>query len=156
MTFDFLKNFGFIHEPFPKESKLGNKHTFITDGGAEYDVYKLVHLTQETQPIKIKITDIENKIFVGVWWSDNNERKFSPKDLLDEYDKIKSWKEIENAHPEWKDHIKKVLEADYTHPILMHRDYVLDGMHRLIKAITEKVDCIPVKVLDQLPEEAKL
>ena len=155
MNFYFLKNFGFEVNSFPKESKSGWEHS-LTINGAEYDVYKLIHLTSEVPSTEIKLSGSEEKLFEGVWWSDNNKNKFLPKDLLSEFNKAGSWKTILAAHPEWKDHIKKVQEADYSHPILIHNNYVLDGIHRLIKAITEKANYISAKILDHLPEEAKI
>ncbi len=55
--------------------------------------------------------------------------------------------------PEWIDHINKTKNADYSYPILMLKNEVIDGMHRLIKAITDKVDTILAKVMDELPKE---
>ena len=49
------------------------------------------------------------------------------------------------------EHVDRCLSADLSYPILIHQDIVLDGTHRLIKAIALNSKVIPAIVLEDLP-----
>lgn len=138
--------------PFPKKAYL-DAHTLILDG-KEYDVYKLIDITSHISPTHIDLEKIKDQILEEECWNDAKKNTFSPKNLLDAYNESGSWEHLKKAHPEWMDHIRKTENADYNYPILMLDNEVIDGMHRLIKAITDNVPDIPVRIIDHLPEEA--
>lgn len=48
--------------------------------------------------------------------------------------------------------INVVNNADLNKPIIMYRGFVMDGKHRLTKAIMLKKKKIKVKIIDELPE----
>jgi hypothetical protein len=140
-------------KPLPKESIPGFAHTFSSNG-KRYDVYKLICLAEKILTINIKLSDIKSKKLEKTLWTDNNENKISPKDFIDAYNENGSWKNVEKIHPEWSNHIKRIEETDYNHPFIMYEYDIIDGIHRLVKAITDRVESIPIKVLNELPEEA--
>lgn len=52
--------------------------------------------------------------------------------------------------------MKRVLEADLSKPILIYRGYVMDGKHRLTKALYLGKKTIKAKILKELPCSVKL
>ena len=57
-----------------------------------------------------------------------------------------------------KEHIEKIGNADLSYPIwvLGNGDHVFDGVHRLVKAVVNKIPTIEVKYWTELPEEGKV
>lgn len=51
--------------------------------------------------------------------------------------------------------MKRVLNADLKYPILIYRGFIMDGKHRLTKAIYLGKKTIKAKVLKELPIEIK-
>jgi len=47
--------------------------------------------------------------------------------------------------------MKRVLNADLKHPILIYRGFVMDGKHRLAKALYLEKKTIDVRYLEELP-----
>ncbi len=137
----------------PVESTPGDSHTH-TSNDHRYDVYKLIELARPFESSEIPIASIGQAALEDRCWDDLNEALFSPKQFLDSYESAGSWAALETAHPEWKEHIKRVAQADLSHPILICKDEMLDGMHRLIRALSEGRTSILAKHFDALPDEA--
>lgn len=66
-------------------------------------------------------------------WPDTGNR-FSPQDVL-------------NNPKKYRQEMKKILRADLSYPILMYKDELIDGYHRLAKAFMEKVPTIKVRFI---------
>lgn len=47
--------------------------------------------------------------------------------------------------------IKQIQEVDLSYPILIYRGFVMDGKHRVAKALLEGKKTIKVKYLEELP-----
>lgn len=47
--------------------------------------------------------------------------------------------------------MKRVLDADLNYPIIIYRGYVMDGKHRLAKALLQGKKTIKIKIIDKLP-----
>ena len=98
-------------------------HFRQTETGLDaWDIRKLIELTQ-TFPTRLirpsDITDLE----VNYWYSDPNAIP-SPNSILD--------------------HIRLIETADISFPIILDQNgRVMDGMHRICRAILDKVDAIP-------------
>ena len=65
---------------------------------------------------------------------------------------------IYNVYPEAKDtqdfisHMKKVLDSDLSHPIILDAEgYIMDGRHRVLKALFEGVTKIKAVRFDKTP-----
>ena len=138
---------------FPKESILGHAHT-LRRGGVTYDVYKLIDLAKDVPVTTEKVAKLNNIGLEDLCWTDLNEIRFSPGELLEAYRKSGSLESLAINHPEFGVHIKRIRKADYSHPILMFEGDVIDGMHRLVKAIIDSVEFIPVKTITELPTQA--
>jgi hypothetical protein len=123
-------------------------------GDKSYDVYKLIRLSAHITPVEMETVQLEKQILGDECWTDANENKFSPRNLLAAYWQLGTWESVEREHPAWIDHIDKTKRADYSYPVLMYRNEVIDGMHRIIHALVDNAAVIPVRVLEELPEEA--
>ena len=49
------------------------------------------------------------------------------------------------------DEMKRVSECDLKYPILIYRGFIMDGKHRVAKALLENKKTIKVKFLEDLP-----
>jgi len=58
------------------------------------------------------------------------------------------------THP--SDHIKKVLDADLSFPILVHNGNIIDGCHRAVKALAQGRTRIHAIVLSEMPFEPEI
>jgi hypothetical protein len=150
MSFEFQQKH---KENRPTESIVGFAHTFSIDD-KKYDVYKLIHLTEQIQQTDIQLSNFKSEKIEKNMWTDNKGKKFSPNELITAYIKYTTWQEVEKNYPEWSNHIKKIKNVDYNTPVLIYENDIIDGMHRLVKAILDKAESIPAKILDELPEEA--
>lgn len=48
----------------------------------------------------------------------------------------------------YKEHMKRIKDADLSFPIIMNKGYIIDGMHRLMKSIAEGHETISAYVFD--------
>ena len=64
-------------------------------------------------------------------------------------DFLESWSWGQN-HP--SQHIDRCLSADLSYPILVHEGKIVDGCHRVIKALAQGNTHISARVLTELPE----
>ncbi|MEN9613840.1 MAG: hypothetical protein RLZZ347_147 [Candidatus Parcubacteria bacterium] len=139
-------------KPFPTESVPNDAHVF-TLNDKEYDVYKLIDYANGLETVQLELATLREQVFGEKCWDGTNSITFSPKDLLDCYVSLGSWEAVRSTHPEWSEHIDKTTRAEYRFPILMYNGAIIDGMHRLIRAITEKAPTIPAKILNTLPDK---
>ncbi len=137
--------------PFESTDKDAHK---LTVEGKSYDVYKLIRLTSHTEHVEMKISTLEPQI-LNKCWKDSCQKDFSPRDLLSAYRTLGTWEAVAGEHPTWSDHIRRINQADRRYPLLLYQGDVVDGTHRLIRALVEGVENISAKILDKLPEEAR-
>ena len=76
-------------------------------------------------------------------WDDTDGENFTPMELLNDWD-----------NPKYAHHRQRVENADLKYPLLVWHDLdvgggykIIDGMHRLTKAVMEKKDYVMVKEL---------
>ncbi len=139
----------------PRASSPGHAHTLHLDG-VGYDVFKLIRLTLDVEPVEMETTQLEHQLLGENCWDDMRGEFFSPEQALEAYRRFRTWGNVALAHPTWSHHIEKIERADYRYPVLMYLGEIIDGMHRILHAITDGVAAIPVRVLDSLPEEARI
>ena len=134
----------------------GDSH--IADyGEKKVDVYRLIHLAEslpeeDVSTVKFEEATSENS------WRDKNGNPLSPKQMLAELTysgEAPNWNALAQNRPAWQDEIEKIKNADYaTHPIIViEENIVIDGMHRLTRALAEKAPIIRVKRFSKLPQE---
>jgi hypothetical protein len=134
----------------PKESTMGDRHT-SRHNEIEFDVYKLIHATKEAPSTSVAVEDFLKDLRYPCW-TDENEEKVTPEEVVDVYRSLGLEKAIE-THSNLASHLKQIHHADYSHPIIIFESAVVDGMHRLAKARLEGQLSIKAKVLDAIPEE---
>lgn len=91
-------------------------------------------------PIKYIKYPIET--FVSVlskkYWGDptNSRKQFGPADVLKDKEK-------------YKDHYKRILDADLRYPILVNKKFrILDGVHRITKSFIKNKKYIKVRIVN--------
>jgi len=80
-------------------------------------------------------------------WDFSNAIEVSSWEVTEEF--LDSWSWGQN-HP--SQHIDRCLSADLSYPILIHEGKIVDGCHRVIKALAQGNTHIPAKVLTDLPD----
>jgi hypothetical protein len=121
-----------------------------------YDVYQLIHSAANIAPVQMAVNELRKKFLDGQCWSDLDGGTFSPEEFLAQVERHRSLDGL-GCNPNfssWCDHVWKVRGADYRYPILMYRDKVIDGTHRLVHAIIDEIPTLPVRVFETLPPEA--
>ncbi len=92
-----------------------------------WDVDKLVEMTKNLPIQSIRIDDIK-ELYENYWYQ-NTDTIPTPKSIAD--------------------HAKLALESDLKYPIILSKDgRVMDGMHRVLKAILQGDDSIQVIQID--------
>ncbi len=115
-----------------------------------YDVYRLRNFSEE---LPVEIVDVENFMEAteeGLrCWNDAEGNSFGPYELLRDWESA-----LEN--PLYTEHVKKILDADLSYPIWIYGNeyHIIDGMHRLVKAIITKEETIKCQRWENLPEDA--
>ena len=86
-----------------------------------WDVHRLVRLASGQVPVRVPLTDIAE--LDELWWYQTEDDIPTPRSL--------------------SEHMVLVRETDLTHPIILCQDGLLmDGMHRVVKALLEGRDSI--------------
>jgi hypothetical protein len=135
----------------PKESTLGANHT-LHHNGLEVDVYKLVHATQEIPVVVVPIEKYTDDLN-DQCWTDDQGKRVSPNEVIEAYRIAGDAESAIAARPELSQHIRKIDTSDYSFPVLVFESKVIDGMHRLAKAVMERQTSIKVKLIGEMPEE---
>ncbi len=146
-----------MRKELPTESSTGDHH--IADfGDQKVDVYKLIHLAKLVPEESVPTAGLEGAMHDNMW-EDGHGSPLTPQQLLAELTYLgdsPQWDALAQNHPEWQDEIEKIKNADYAaHPlIVIGENTVLDGAHRLTKALAEKAQTIRIKRFSEVPEEA--
>lgn len=141
----------------PPESIEGFSH-FADIDGKIYDVYKLIELAKTIEP-KVIPTATFDSSKEDKFWNIKEDLRIGPSDIINSLEENAGdidWDGFIKEHPEWKEHLESIRDADYEkHPIIYTgRDVVVDGMHRLTKAWIDKVEEIKAKWIEELPDSA--
>lgn len=127
---------------------LTKKHTFGNSSGI-YDVYKIITYSKKFKAERIELAKVSHNLNQYCWGGkDASEEKVKPINLLINSNQLNSLEYY---------HYSKSMRSDLRFPIILNRDYeVIDGMHRLVKAVLRNKSSILAIVLDELPESAKI
>ena len=141
----------------PEESSAGSTHYFTNDkNNLTVDIYKLIHLS-EVVPVQIVPISTLASQANDDCWNDSLGNKIGPHRIMMALaDGKLSWAELLRDRPEWQTHVEGVRDANYEkYPLLVVEDnQIADGMHRLTKALIDKVTEIKVKRFLTTPVEA--
>jgi len=141
----------------PQTNESEKVHT-ASFGDTTYNVDRLIELSEKLPTTNFDISDesrLEDMLY-SKYWHISDGSDIGPSDLLDAYTAAgNDWNAAAEAHPEWKTHIEKVQRADYSYPMLVYQDQIIDGIHRLVKALSEKAAHLPAKIIEELPDSAE-
>ena len=118
---------------------------------AVYDMDIIKPMAEQIPVEHIPLTRLLERTSEGnYYWNDKQGKRLGPAQLL------KDW-EAAQHNPDWADHVQGIQRADMDEPLWMTREgHVFNGMHRLTRHILEKSETVPVRIFDELPEEAKV
>ncbi len=118
-----------------KEKDAMSKHTH-SDGTVTFDVSVLWELSKELPIEQVQISSLMWHLELECW-TDENERPVRPIDITGEF------------------HEKRIREADLAFPIILAPDgHVMDGLHRLLKAIREDREVVSARRFTAFPSAA--
>lgn len=145
----------------PTESTPGDVHGFDYERNV-YDAYRINALA-ESMPEEVVSVDALKGQLEHVQWSDKEGKAITPQELLSlvqkesKQEKI-DWERLKEIYPNLEDHFARLERVDWENrPIsIVGEDHVIDGMHRLAKAVIEGSETIKVKRFKEIPEEAIL
>ena len=135
----------------PEKSSPHDRH-HLQHNEIEADVYKLIHLLKDVSETEFPISAFQNEL-TRECWTDTNGKRITPQQFLDAYRAVGA-ENFASAYPKFSKHATQVAEADYSFPIIVLGAHVLDGTHRLVKAILENQDTIKAKVITEIPTGA--
>lgn len=118
----------------------------------EIDVYKLIHATKDLPVEEIGIHDVKGELDSDCW-TDANNKKITPRVVIDVYKTLGFEKAVE-TYPQYDSHLRQIRSADYSHPILLFQGKIIDGMHRLAKAMIDGQQTLKTRVIHEMPTNA--
>jgi len=107
--------------------------TYVHDEKS-YSVDMLIEITSKNKIESIPVNTLEWNMDEEVWGKDESPKKHSPSAVL----------ESPKKYSEDRDQIKKV---DLKYPILIYKGEIIDGYHRLAKAVFEKKTKIKARIV---------
>lgn len=107
-------------------------HTYEAEK-KEYLIDMLIELTVENKSKSVPIEDLKYNLEEAVW-SDGKNKNYSPQDVL-------------NDPKKFADEMEQIEEAELKYPIFIYKDEIVDGFHRLAKAVLKNKKTIEVKEL---------
>jgi hypothetical protein len=109
-----------------------------SDGNGSYSVYQLWSLTRDLPVVEIKTSKLRFNL---------EETEWEVSDDTDQVEHLLVKEIIKNLqkHPE---HAERIQEANLDYPILVTAEmFVVDGMHRLCRALLEKRRLVKSRVV---------
>lgn len=129
-------------------SKIIDEHTVSFDGKT-YDVYKLWSLTEKLKSKPAELDKLKWILSKKIWGRRSSGHRYTPNDVL---------KKRVSAENEEKEK-ERINNANLSYPILTYqhknRKRVLDGVHRLVRAITENSEIKEIEVPDEILAQAE-
>ncbi len=127
-------------------------------GGRQYNVDMLEAAAAQLPTTEFSLIDRDplKDTLESKYWNTTDGQSIGPSDLLTAFDRNnRDWGEVRRAHPTWSVHVDKIMGVNYRIPALVYNGHLIDGIHRLTKALAENAQTLPVKVLTELPSEAE-
>lgn len=132
----------------PAHSIPGDTHS-AEYGDMRIDVYRLIHLTQDVPTQEVPIPELLHQMGDFCWTDALG--KITPEFVVHIL-KEEGYEKSLTRYPSLAEHINKIQNSDYSFPIITYKGSIIDGMHRLAKAVIENQTSIKVKPLDQIPQ----
>jgi hypothetical protein len=111
------------------------------DDTHSYSVDAIHEYINTTQPpiVRMPVSELEHNLLDNCW-----DMHFTPRELIEQSVETGPWSDV-------AEHLRRIADADLAYPIVVtgsHPCFVVDGMHRLSKAILNKHVFIAVHILD--------
>nr|DAN37871.1 MAG TPA: hypothetical protein [Caudoviricetes sp.] len=105
--------------------------------GQHYLSKDLIDFCQHKTPTDFYVSESFLKnMKIGHYWPKFKQTEDTPEKIpMDMFDLIK--------------HVKRMFKADYSYPIIMYKNTILDGVHRVAHAAFDQVQKIPCVVLSE-------
>jgi len=141
-----------LRHAVPMRSIPGDTHT-AEHRGLRIDVYRLIHLTQKIPESEIEIEDLQHQMGDFCWTDEHGP--ITPEFVVHICQEI-GYEKASTKYPSLAQHIDKIKNSDLSFPIILYKENIIDGMHRLAKAAIENHTRVKARVLDEIPEDALL
>ena len=133
----------------PSASNERDRQT-VNIEGLNIDIYRLIPFIDGMKTENVDISSLAKFDRDAKYFTDANGNGLSPREIIEEYQRTPDFNEIIKNHPEWSQEIERVKKANYVeHPILFFEDNLLDGAHRLTRALIDGVKEVRVKKLSR-------
>jgi len=136
--------------------QVTSRHTARHEGKL-YDVHTLIEFSKDL-PEEVTLIEQFGDLRDHKYWHDKKGNWVGPSDIITLAEQHgRNWDAMLSAKEEWAEHTASVRDANYEgYPLLVvGKDTVIDGMHRLTKAWIDHVREVRVKRFEQLPSEAE-
>ncbi len=138
-----------LSKELPSASNEKNRQT-VNVNGLNIDIYRLVPFIDGMETQSFDVDSLTETDKDAKYFTDANGNGLSLKEIIEEYRRTPDFDEIIKNHPEWRGEIERVKKADYTnHPIIFLEHDLLDGAHRLTKALIDGVKEVRAKRLSK-------
>ncbi|KKT01288.1 MAG: hypothetical protein UW07_C0040G0013 [Candidatus Nomurabacteria bacterium GW2011_GWF2_43_8] len=145
-----------IQRFIPAQSIRGKDDHVFSSNGLEVDVYRLIHLAENVPVVEVSVEELSRALRESCW-SDENGKRISPTKVMKKYEEAnRNVESIHKQYPEIAKHVRQIIHADLSHPIILFEGRVVDGIHRLTKAVLQGDRTVKAKILDSIPEDAIL
>ncbi|MBI5457744.1 hypothetical protein HY971_03400 [Candidatus Kaiserbacteria bacterium] len=134
----------------PARSVPGNTHS-AEHRGMNIDVYRLIHLAENVAAEEMAISNLLPQMGDFCWTDELG--KITPEFVV-QILREEGFERSTSRYPSLSHHIHQIQIADYSFPIILYQGSIIDGMHRLAKAVIENQTAIKVKNLQEIPQEA--
>jgi hypothetical protein len=116
----------------------GILHTYTTKSKI-YSVDLMIAYIRiaKPKPKKVLVSSLDHCLTYESWATEDGKMKYSANDVIDD-----------KKNPIYTKEIEKIKKADMSYPIIIHSGYVVDGLHRLVKAKMNKDEKISAYIFD--------
>lgn len=136
---------------YPPKSTRDNFDVYEL-GPEHLDLYFIRHFAAEFPSQEVSLSSLMSQLGSQSW---EDAEANSPLEVLNEYNRLsRDTSKVLEEHLEWAERLKRIEEADYSYPILIYKNVVIDGLHRVVHAMMDEKQTISAHLLTSLPNEA--
>jgi len=130
------------------------EHFAVYDlGDGVLDLYYFRHYVSRKKPKLLPISVLESQVRKQHW--DDEKSGGSPGRIIDICKRgSNETLRYVSQHPESRQRIRRIRDADYSYPVLVYKGIIVDGLHRIIHACFDGRRSILGHSVDALTAEA--
>lgn len=138
--------------PFSPGQRVDQLRQFETTqvNGKIYEIDTLRDYAETLPMIEIPLDKVRGAVGEGhVYWIDRNGEPLAPYQIIQDWDAA----QINEA---WADHVTSIKRANLDDPIWSTPEgHIFDGVHRLTRAVIDRVSTVKMKIFESLPDSAQ-